>query len=905
MSYQHFYSRVPARVSLYNKRDGFDTFAHSAALDRQFILGELSSVYAGLLDIHSPLKLRRGEIPNVYSQALLPSGRLVHTAVNYLPTDFTGERSAYLAHSLILTEDEIDRVVRNHNADVFNRDMFITDISVFRLTDRNVMANSACPERAYAPRPILDHGQAISAFNPEMLKSFIHSILLAILEGGREVYFRLPFPDSSVSEASLDFINGIMSVLPYSLRERLSFVSYVSDSRSYPGFKLKGVGASFEGVSPDRGVFYDFSTGIVTGQPDQAERGVMISSFLYSLFEHNNIRETFHHFVERIEGEYNSLVVDIKMLKELTFLFWQCSGFYVEDSVLPGDDAICRLFDIYESYRNGVTVEHRVQLYKCLTRYSQAQIAIPDSVFSRLSRLYPGDCVEAKAVALEVLLDLIHVDLMRDSLFCFISRNYPSETEGVRAEIISNLSRVFYGGFLQNNILAFFDLYFRREPVNNRDVILDKLLLSIRTPEVQMQIVNFLDRHYAALNSAQKLKICNICLEMIPECDGLSALLVGLIDRRIGREGSDISTLMNSKLAELLAGSLAAGDVRLANIFIENPGFCQDILLRHALNQWVGTELILGILAAMPLTGRADRLIRAYALAESGNRSLYPALIYRFASIAVMVWPSTLKEILERDGMAEQSIPADMIDLFRQIVIYPAVVYTLHQAFSTDEGAVGVDLAVAYAEKNPYIASTGEYRVITDYLSLVHKCGLGDTEGAFKIALSFPESQELRAAIGGYIRAKNYHPDTQDAETMATYELIVDYLTTGNLGFGTVYNRYVKYFEDIRIEEGKMGVKSAMRRASSDAIELIISCASEICDADDRLAEIAMKDASGLNGAISEFIAFYGPGAGAFLKKQTKDAFFEIEELVEELIDERNDNINTPIDAVNFLLRRK
>ena len=45
MSYQHFYSRVPARVSLYNKIDGFDTFAHSAALDREFILGELSAVY--------------------------------------------------------------------------------------------------------------------------------------------------------------------------------------------------------------------------------------------------------------------------------------------------------------------------------------------------------------------------------------------------------------------------------------------------------------------------------------------------------------------------------------------------------------------------------------------------------------------------------------------------------------------------------------------------------------------------------------------------------------------------------------------------------------------------------------------------------------------------------------------
>ena len=38
MSYQHFYSRVPARVSLYNRRDGFDTFAQSAALNPDFVL---------------------------------------------------------------------------------------------------------------------------------------------------------------------------------------------------------------------------------------------------------------------------------------------------------------------------------------------------------------------------------------------------------------------------------------------------------------------------------------------------------------------------------------------------------------------------------------------------------------------------------------------------------------------------------------------------------------------------------------------------------------------------------------------------------------------------------------------------------------------------------------------------
>ena len=904
MSYQHFYSRVPARVSLCNKIDGFDTFAHSANLDREFILGELSTVYKDLLPIHDPVKIRRGEIPTVYSQLALPSGKLVHTAIKYLPADFTGERSAYLAHSLLLNDDERSRVIRNSEVDPFNRDMFITDISVFKLTDRGVTSNPACPERAYSPRPILDHRSGMMSYHPDMLKSFIYSILVAVLEDGRTVYFRLPLQDAVASDAAVDFINGIMSVLPYSMRERLSFVSYVNETESYKEFKLKGVGSSFTGVDAERGVFYDFSTGIVTGVNADSERGVMISGFLYSLYEHNNIRVAFQEFVQRIEEKYDSLTLDIKTLKELTFLFWQCCGFYVEGSVLPNDDAICRLLDIYESYREGLIVEHRVQVYRCLTRYSEEQIAIPDSVFSRLSRLYPTECVEAKAVALDVLLNLIHVDLMRDSLFCFISRNYPLETEEVKAVIISNLSRVFYGGFLQNNILAFFDLYFRREPVHTRDIILDKLLLSIRTPEVQRYIVTFLDKYYVLLNSAQKLKICNTCLEMLPECDGLTVLLVDLINRRIGREGSDISRLMDSKLSEMLAAALAGGDGRLATVFIQNAGFCEDIVLRHALNQWQGTEILVGILAAMPASVRSDKLIRAFKLVRGGNISLYSSLLYRFAGTAVAVWPSTLKEMLEMDKAAEETVSADVIPIFRQMVIYPAVVYTIHHAFGTDEDSVGVDAIVSYADKHPYIAFTGEYRVIVDYISLIHKCDLGDTESAFKIALGFPESPELRASIAGYIKANAYKPDTQDNETAATYELLIDYLSAGKTSLGTIYSKYMKQIEDTLIEENKMSEKSAKRRASSEAIELVISCASEICDASDDLAKIVMSDESGIKDAITEFIAFYGLGSGSLLKKLTKDAYFEIEELSAELIDERNDSINTPRDAVNFLLGR-
>lgn len=886
MSYQHFYSRVPARVSYFNKRDGFDTFAYSAALDRDFILGELATVYAGKLEIHDSVRVRRGEIPVVYSQTMLPSGRLVQTAVKYLPTDFTGERSAYLAHSLIFTDEERESVVYNSKVDVFNPDMFISDVSGFKLTDRNVAANPNCSELNYIPRPMFNHKVKMSTYNPDMLKSFIYSVLSAVCEGGRSVYFRLPVADAEASDAAVDFINAIMSILPFNIRERLSFVSYVSTPEAYPGFMLKGVGSSFVGVDPEKGVFYDFSSGVVTGQSVEQERSLTISGFLHALFQYGRIREAFHLFVRGISDNYDDLNLDIKTLKDISFLFWQCSGFYVENTVLPNDDTVARFFDTYEKYRGGLTTEHKVQAYRCLARYSDAQIAIPDSVFSRVSRLYPGECVEAKAVALDVLLKLIHVDLMRDSLFCFISRNYPGETDGVKAVIISNLARVFYGGFLQNNILSFFDMYFRREPVNTKDVILDKLLLSIRTPEVQGQIVLFLDRHYVALNATQRLKVCSTCLEMLPECDGLSALLVGLINRRIGIDNSDIRALMDAKLTEMIGGHLQAGDSRLASIMLDNPGFCEDVVMKYALNQKPGSEIIIGLLAAMPGHKRADKLIRAYAVAETINRALYFELLYHFGGVMVAVWPSTLSEMLERDSIAEKNLPADSIELFRQVVIYPGILFTIYQAFGVAEGSDKVADLVAYAEKNPYIASSLEYRMILDYLEMTRKCDLGDIEGAFKHVIAFPEAAELRASISDYLKDKVYKPDTQDPETAIGYELLINYLSTSAFGFDELYSKYSRYYEDIRIEEGGLKNLRPDRKGAHDAIELVISSASEICEADDRLAEVVVAEGSGLEAAVKSFISIYGFGAGSILKKLIKEAHFEVEELVIDAIED-------------------
>lgn len=906
MSYQHLYSRVPARVSLFNKRDGFDTFAHSSELSPEFILGDLSAVYANRLEIYDPMRIRRGEISPVYSQIRLPSGVIAQTAVSYAPVDFTGERSAYFAHTLLLTEDERETILGGAVVDCFNPNSFYKDITRFNITSRLAAPNPAFPHMEYILKPLGDHRATIHKYDANMMKAFIYALLNAVCGGEREVFFRLPCGDRYLSAEALELINAIMSVLPAPLREEISFVTYVSGVDDCPAFKVKCLDSTVQSVSVEKGALYDFTNNSVSGAPDGYEKNATLVSFLYSLFDYPNIRVQFLSFVSGITEKYGIRTLDIDTLRDLVFLFWQCSGFYVEDTVVPTADSLCDLLDVYARFREGLATEHRIRAYKPLERYPNTHTAIPDGVFSRLSRLYPDECVEAKAVALNVILKLIHVDLMRDSLFCFITRYYDGETNEVKAVINGNLSRVFYGGFLQAQIIAFFDAHFRAEPVTTRDVVLDKLLLSIRTPEIQAQIVGFLDRHYSALNGPQKMKVCNTCLEMIPECDVLSTLLVSLINRRIGRERGDIPQLMASKLTQILAQSLARADGRLAAIFIQYSGFCEDLTFRYVLESGVGTELLVAILAGMPAHVRGDKLIRAYKAISDLSAPAYLDFLIRFTVSPVVIAPTGLRDLLKLDQAAALALPADIIAPYRERVVYPVIAYMFADVFKAEYGKDGLTELLDYADKNPLIKTHPQYGLILDYLELIRKCELGETEGAFRVITRLPNSDEIKENIGRYIKSYCIDLDNQDEETSCTYQLVCNYLADGSFDFDLLYDYYRRQYEDDFADQGAI-IKGfdADRKGAASSIALILNCASEIANVSGPLAAVVCHADSGLREAISEFVALYGLGAGQQLKKNARDSHPDIEDMCDEVIAERNRSIRSVGDAVDLLIRRK
>ena len=187
MAKQHLYSRVPAKVSMYNRSDGFDTFAHSEGLSREFIERELSAVYENKLSKNDAEAVRKGLMPKVYSQCVLRSGDFTQTAITYLPLDYTGERSAYLEHTLILSDEEKESLMHSKNNAIFNPDMFISDISRFDITSASSSADNKYPELEYKPLSAPNAEKLLNRYRPDTVKSFIYAVLAVLCAKGKPV----------------------------------------------------------------------------------------------------------------------------------------------------------------------------------------------------------------------------------------------------------------------------------------------------------------------------------------------------------------------------------------------------------------------------------------------------------------------------------------------------------------------------------------------------------------------------------------------------------------------------------------------------------------------------------------------------------------------------------------------
>ena len=845
MALQHFYSRVPARVSMYNRADGFDTFAQSAGLEREFVERELASVYENKLNKNDVTVIRRNEMPCVYTQCCTRSGALVQNCISYLPLDYTGERSAYLSHSLIYSTEEKREILSSHEENILHPELFVTNISRFDLTSPDAAPDPSYPQTTYEPCPVGEYVSLVRDVDPETARSFLYAVLYAICGKGRNVFFRLSGQNDELSRKSVRLFNEVLSILPYQLRGNLSFASYVTDASMYANYKLKGVSAHFPEGAASKFVYFDLQTNLITGvQHDEVVANKPLVQFFYSLLENKTLRKDFLRYMDRAAAAIPSLQnLNMKVLTSLVFLFQCSSGLFVQQEILPNDAMVYEYLCAYEKYRVALSEEYRMQAYKCLLRYPQNHQAIPKNIFAKVSRLYGAESYSVKRIVMNIVLELIHTDVMRDKLFTFIRNSYRTEEADMKQIIITDLSRVFYGGFLQNQLLAFFSEQFAEEPETSRSLILEKLLLSIRTPAVQKKIIAFIDQHYNCLSESQKDHFYNTFIEMLPECDALSDMLIQMVNKNFESETEERRADLAQQLVSILESDCRRKERSLMPLMANNSGFSRDLVIKQVFGPWsawkVHTDYI-ALLGEKTVIEKTETLIRVFELVPNPNLdSLLTEAISLYQNDLengdLYLWLNIAEQV--------QSMPEEFANQLHTAVIESAVSRRLCDVFDMSHGADGMTLMENYAASHPNMRESEQYSLIDSFNRMVSAGKRLDySEVERQLSLLVKDTDGL-PQMAEYLKECEIDPGKQAEEAVLCLEILQGLLKDGSADLGKLFRK-------------RLGNHTA-----EQAMILLLSVCGPMSEAGPMLLSALTAPGSGIKEVVALFVNAYGKGA--------------------------------------------
>lgn len=866
MAEQHFYSRVPARISMYNKYDSFDTFAHSAGLTREFIERDLALVYADKLNKNDVALVRRGEIAPVYYQCLVKNGSLVQGCITYLPLDYTKERSSYLTHTLVFGEEERKCLLYNSDKTIFNSEMYKQDISDFDITNPLATPNSDYPTVQYQYQDINTVQGCLKKYDSEFVKNFIGSILLSLCKKGKNVYFKLDANDQEVSLMALKIINELVSILPYNLRSSLSFITYLNDPTKYPTFKLKCLSSSVAEVSLEKGIFFDFQTKLITSLPhEDIVSNKTLINFFYSLLENNEVRVEFLNYINKIVEVFpNTQNLNLKTLSDLVFLFCTTSGFFMEEQILPTDEQVYEAFCVYDKYRNALNDEYRITIYKSLKRYVNRHVAIPKDIFSKVMRLYPGDIKSAKRIVMNVVLELIHTDIMREKLFVFISNNYLDEDDDIKEVINADLCRVFYGGFMQNNILKFFNNNFENEPLVTKDQIVEKLLLSIRTLSIQNSILEFFDKYYDCLSKDHLAAFYNTFFEMLVECDDLASSLVNLINKHISKENENVQESIRERLIKVLEADYHKREHLMLPILMKETGFCIDAVIIKIFGDWSNRKIFveyLDILKEKTLLDKTNILTNNILLVQDLSEIVCNKLIDNLPEIYENnIGRDLLYDWIEADALVKDAMLIknnQVLQFLLNNIIVEGISKSLKDIFRIKYRTDGLEVILAYAKENAILRTKEEYKLVSNYVSMTEYISNNKIAEAFTIFNNLPEDKKIRSYIADHINTcivdrKNYIESFY-------YDMMIQELKTGVINLDKLYLQY----KDIYKREYFLinGTNANSKKAGSDAVVRTLNQIFEVCyevsKVNGSLKELICKDESKLKVCIIDFMNNY------------------------------------------------
>lgn len=791
MALQHFYSRVPAKISMYNRTDSFDTFACSDGISRDFALKELAQVDDLKLTIQEIEKIRDGKMPPVFCQFPAPGGLTVQSRISFLPTDFSGERTSYLVHSLILEGKERDDLLFSPDANAINKSLFVTDLSGFNITGSDARPDREYPELEYIPEQFESNAFIFGKTDADTLCRFIYAVLSALTGRTKCVYVLNETP-----EEMLRIANAVFSVLPAHFRAVYSFATSVNSITQFPSFRLKGIRGDHSTVPTLKGCSIEFAKYGVTGvRNEDFLANIRTVKLFYALLKKDTLRHEFLSFTKYIADRKPELFsLNLRNLGEVSFLFICGCGFFEVNNWVPNDETLFELLSLYETFRDALPDEYRMRIIGTVKRYPEARKEYPKKIFAKLQRLYPGEIYVTRRIIMDGMLDLIHTEVMREKLFGFIKLFYDREDDETKASILTHLCGVFYGGFLQSQLLAFFRDCFDGSSEESKRQITEKVLLAIRTKTMRGQILEFFDAMYGSLGEEEKHLLYNTVLEQLPEGDEASADLLAFTDAHITDETEEFRASFFDGLAKELDTEQHRAEHPMLAMIARTGGICEEKTAERIVTVCTNRKILPEYIALL-FSGNAKEATAALLMLcrisdpanDAQKEKLKTAVTQSFPTVAGKY--STVNLLDTAKALDSVKDGKELAGSFCTSLIKPLIARSLCGIFSAKGSSVTVDALAEFAKSDNLLRTSEQYKVLCDYIGFRNAIIGGKGDDAVRFASSFPNDKKLRAAIADYAR-RDLADAEKSAETAILSELVLNYLATGKYSSTDLYRKY-------------------------------------------------------------------------------------------------------------------
>ena len=862
MALQHFYSRVPAKISMYNRTDSFDTFVCSAGVSRDFALKELAQVDDLKLTVHEIEKIRDGKMPSVFCQFPAQNGVTVQSRISFLQSDFSGERTSYLVHSLILDGKERENLLFSPDVNAINSSLFVTDLSGFNITGSDARPDREYPELEYIPEPFESNSFIFSKTDADTLYRFIYAVLSALTGRTKCVYILNEHPDEVLKIA-----NAVFSVLPAHFRAVFSFATSVNSITQFPSVKLKGIKGDHSTVPTLKGCSIEFSKYGVTGlRNEDMLANIRTVKLFYALLKKDTVRREYLAFTKYIaDHDPGLLTLNLRNLGEVSFLFICGCGLFDIKNFVPNDESLFELLSLYETFRNALPDEYRMRIIRAVNRYPEARKEYPKKIFAKLQRLYPGEIYVTRRIIMDGMLDLIHTEVMRDKLFGFIKLFYDREDEETKASILSHLCGVFYGGFLQPQILAFFRSCFDSCSEESKRQISEKILLAIRTKAMRGQIIDFFDAMYTSLGETEKQLLYGTILEQLPEGDEASADLLAFADAHIASETEEFRSDFFAELANETDAEQRRAEHPMLRMIARSGGICEENTAKRIITVCSNRKILqeyVELLFSGSANDATEALLMFCRLEASANEAqkdkLRTTVTQSFPSVAGKYTTVSLVSAAKALECTENG--RELAIFFYQSLIKPLIKKSFCEIFSAKNSSITVESLTDFANGDASLRESDQYKVLCNYLGFKQSISSGKCGDAVEYASKLPNDKKLRAAIAAYAR-RDLANINKNTYTEIVLELILNYLSTEKYSSAEFYRKNSAVHGLTATKKEREG------KAVSTACTVLEACLTIDlrCSSDPQMKAALTDESSGVREILSSVVSEYGKRAASEL----------------------------------------